>query len=102
MNLRADMTFVEDQGWHEAAARYEDFIRRHKGLHILYLELGVGGNTPVIIKYPFWKMTYQNPKAIYACINLSEAYCPAEIKRQAICIDGDIGEILSLSKTINQ
>ena len=102
MNLRADMTFVEDQGWHEAAARYEDFIRRHKGLHILYLELGVGGNTPVIIKYPFWKMTYQNPKAIYACINLSEAYCPAEIKRQAICIGGDIGEILSLSKTINQ
>ena len=102
MNLRADMTFVEDQGWHEAAARYEDFIRRHKGLHILYLELGVGGNTPVIIKYPFWKMTYHNPKAIYACINLSEAYCPAEIKRQAICIDGDIGEILSLSKTINQ
>ena len=101
-NLRADMTFVEDQGWHEAAARYEDFIRRHKGLHILYLELGVGGNTPVIIKYPFWKMTYQNPKAIYACINLSEAYCPAEIKRQAICIGGDIGEILSLSKTINQ
>lgn len=95
MNLRADSTFVEDEGWHKAAGRYQDFIRRHEGLHVLYLELGVGGNTPAIIKYPFWKMTRQNPKAVYACINLSEAYCPTEIKQQAICIDGDIGAILS-------
>lgn len=93
MNLRADNTFVEDEGWHKAAERYQDFIRRHKGLHILYLELGVGGNTPVIIKYPFWKMTSQNPEAVYACINLSEAYCPSEISKQSICIDGDIGDI---------
>lgn len=94
MNLRADNTFVEDEGWHKAAERYEDFIRRHRGLHILYLELGVGGNTPVIIKYPFWKMTSQNPKAVYTCINLSEACCPPEISRQSICIDVDIGETL--------
>lgn len=93
MNLRADNTFVEDEGWHKAAERYQDFIRRHKGLHILYLELGVGWNTPVIIKYPFWKMTSQNPKAVYACINLSETYCPPEISKQSICIDGDIGDI---------
>lgn len=94
MNLRADNTFVEDEGWHKAARRYRDFIQCHQGLHILYLELGVGGNTPVIIKYPFWKMTYQNPKAAYICINLSEAYCPPEIQKQAICIDGDIGDTL--------
>lgn len=94
MNLRADDTFVEDDGWHQAAARYEDFLRRHEGAHILYLELGVGGNTPVIIKYPFWRMTYQNPKAVYACVNLSEAYCPKEIQNRAICIEGDIGDIL--------
>lgn len=94
MNLRADMTFVEDEGWHKAANRYEDFIRRHEGLHILFLELGVGSNTPVIIKYPFWRMTDQNPNAVYACINLTEAYCPAEIKNQAICINGDIGGVL--------
>ena len=95
MNLRTDMTFVEDEGWHEAARRYEDFLGRHKGRRVLFLELGVGGNTPVIIKYPFWKMTYQNPKAVYACVNLSEAYRPPEIKRQAICVEGDIGEILN-------
>lgn len=94
MNLRADNTFVEDDGWHKAAGRYQYFIQCHQGLHILYLELGVGGNTPVIIKYPFWKMTFQNPKAAYICINLSEAYCPPEIQERAICINGDIGDTL--------
>lgn len=94
MNLRADDTFVEDEGWHAAARRYEDFLRRHNGLHILFLELGVGGNTPAIIKYPFWKMTCQNPKASYACINLTEAYCPRDIQKQAICIEEDIGKVL--------
>ena len=94
MNLRADDTFVEDNGWHTAARRYEEFIRCHEGEHILFLELGVGGNTPVIIKYPFWRMTYQNPRAAYACINLTEAYCPKEIAKRAICIEGDIGSVL--------
>ncbi len=95
MNLRIDQTFVEDNGWHKAASRYQDFLRQHKGQSILYLELGVGGNTPGIIKYPFWKMTYQNPKAVYVCINLSEAYIPTEIKKQSINIVGDIKEVLS-------
>ena len=95
MNLRTGMTFVEDEGWHEAARHYEDFLDRHKGRRVLFLELGVGGNTPVIIKYPFWKMTYQDPKAVYACVNLSRAYCPPEIRRRTVCIEGDIGEILS-------
>ena len=94
MNLRADDTFVEDEGWYKAAERYQEFIRSHEGLHMVYLELGVGGNTPGIIKYPFWKMTYENPKAVYVCMNLSEAYCPAEIKKQSICMEGDIGLIL--------
>lgn len=94
MNLRADHTFVEDSGWHTAAERYQDFIRRHKGLKILYLELGVGGNTPGIIKYPFWQMTYNNSNATYVCINLSEAYIPTEIRKQSVCIDNDIGTVL--------
>ena len=94
MNLRADATFVEDEGWHRAAERYQDFVRRHEGMRVLYLELGVGMNTPGIIKYPFWKMVYQNPKATYACVNLSEAYCPAEIRKRSICIDEDIGKVL--------
>lgn len=94
MNLRADDTFVEDEGWHDAADRYEDFLRRHERAHVLYLELGVGGNTPGIIKYPFWQMTYRNPKAVYACVNLGEAIAPEEIKDRSICIDGDIGVTL--------
>lgn len=94
MNLRADNTFVEDKGWHTAAERYQDFIRRHKGLKVLYLELGIGGNTPGIIKYPFWKMTAENPKALYACVNHGEAVCPKGIEGQSICLNGDIGWVL--------
>ena len=93
MNLRSDDTFVEDKGWHDAAKRYEDFIRRHEGVRVLYMELGVGANTPVIIKYPFWKMTARNPKATYACLNLGEAMAPNEIAGRSICIDADINEI---------
>ena len=94
MNLRCDNSFVQDEGWHAAAERYEEFIRRHRNLHILFLELGVGFNTPGIIKYPFMQMTAENPKAIYACINMNEAYAPGEIADRAICIDGDIGKVI--------
>lgn len=94
MNLRCDDSFVQDDGWYAAANRYENFIRRHKGMRILFLELGVGENTPVIIKYPFWQMTAKNPKAVYACVNRGEAYCPQEIKKQSICFDTDIAQVL--------
>lgn len=93
MNLRVDNSFVEDEGWHRASAAYSDFIRRHENLHVLYLELGVGTNTPVIIKYPFWQMTLSNENAVYACINYGEAFCPGEIANRSICIDGDIGDV---------
>ena len=94
MNLRADDSFVEDAGWHQASAAYSDFLHRHEDLHVLYLELGVGANTPVIIKYPFWQMTMANEKAVYACLNYGEAFCPEEIADRSICIDGDILETL--------
>ena len=94
MNLRCDGSFVQDEGWYAASRRYEDFIRRHAGLRLLFLELGVGANTPGIIKYPFWQMTYQNENAVYACVNLGAAFAPQEIKGQSICVDGDIGEVL--------
>ena len=94
MNLRSDATFVEDAGWHRAARRYEAFIGRMDGGRVLFWELGVGANTPVIIKYPFWRMTHQNPEAVYACVNYGEAYAPREIAGRSICIDGDIGETL--------
>ena len=94
MNLRSDDRFVEDEGWHEAAGRYANFLRTREGQKILFLELGVGYNTPVIIKYPFWQMTAKNPRATYACINRGEVFCPDEIADRAICVDGDIGEVL--------
>ena len=95
MNLRADDSFVEDEGWHRAAERYSEFLRRHKNVNTLYLELGVGYNTPTIVKYSFWRMTAEQPGAVYACLNYGEAYAPDEIKNRSICIDGDIGEILA-------
>ncbi len=102
MNLRSDNKFVEDEGWHLAAERYNNFIRTRKKQKILFLELGVGYNTPVIIKYPFWQMTAKNRKATYACINFGEAACPDEIQKQAICIDGDINEVLSKIVSCNE
>lgn len=95
MNLRSDDKFVEGEGWIAAAERYENFIRTRKNQKILFLELGVGYNTPVIIKYPFWQMTAKNRKAVYACINYGEAVCPKEIEAQSICIDSDIGMVFS-------
>ena len=94
MNLRSDDKFVEDEGWRRAAERYEDYLRSRGDGQILFLELGVGYNTPAIIKYPFWRMTAQNKAATYACINYGEALCPREIAGQSICIDEDIGRVL--------
>lgn len=94
MNLRADDTFVQDEGWYRASDRYTDFVRRHQDTKILYLELGVGMNTPGIIKFNFWQQVIQNPQARYACLNLGQAICPKEIADRSLCIDADIGEVL--------
>lgn len=94
-NLRSDNSFVEDEGWHRASSAYADYIRRHEKMKVLYLELGVGSNTPVIIKYPFWHMTSVNPEATYVCINYGESYCPKEIDDRSICIDEDIDKVLA-------
>lgn len=90
MNLRSDDKFVEDDGWYAASSRYTDFLTNYKNTNIVFLELGVGYNTPVIIKYPFWNMTDKNKKATYACINFGEASAPVEIEKRSICIDCDI------------
>ncbi len=95
MNLRCDATFVEDAGWHAACRRYEKFIEKYREKKILFLELGVGSNTPGIIKYPFWRLTAENKRAFYACVNLENAYAPAEIAGRALCLRADIGEVIS-------
>lgn len=103
MNLRADHTFVTDKGWHKASKQYEKFLQTRNIIKngeqegdgkVLFFELGVGGNTPRIIKYPFWQMTEKNPNAGYACINFEEAAVPLKIEKQSICINDDIGEVL--------
>ncbi len=92
--LRCDDRFVQDEGWYAAAERYENFLRTRAGQRLLFLELGVGYNTPGIIKYPFWRMTAENPRAIYACLNQGQAVCPGEIEQQSICIDEDVSAVL--------
>ena len=93
-NLRSDDSFVEDAGWLAASERYAEFLNRHEGEEVLFWELGVGGNTPGIIKFPFWRMTARNPNAVYACVNLGEAAVPKQIASQSVCIDCDIGAVL--------
>lgn len=94
MNLRKDNLFVEDEGWHKAKDNYLSFLENHKKGKVLYLELGVGYNTPVIIKYPFWKMTYENKEATFASLNLGDLYVPKEIEKRSILIRGDIAETI--------
>lgn len=94
MNLRSDDSFVEDGGWRLASERYHEFLRRHEGMKVLFWEIGVGNNTPVIIKYPFWRMTAKNPQAVYVCMGHSHAYAPHEIEKQSICIEGDADAVL--------
>ena len=102
MNLRCDDTFVEDEGWKRAAGRYEDFLNKNKEGRIVFLELGVGGNTPGIIKYPFWNMTYANPQATYICINKGEAALPQEIEKQSICVNNDIYEVVNKTCSVKK
>ena len=94
MNLRSDNTFVQDEGWYAAQARYAECGRRHKGMRTVFLELGVGYNTPVIIKYPFWQETLTNPQATYVCANLGEAVAPREIEGRSICINADLARVI--------
>ena len=96
MNLRCDDTFVEDDGWRKAAERYREFLGHHREGRILYWELGVGMNTPGIIKFPFWRMTAENPAAVFATVNQEESYVPKEIESQSISVKGDIREVLAL------
>ena len=94
MNLRSDDKFVQDEGWYAACGRYERFLNAHKRGNVLYLELGVGYNTPAIIKYPFWRLTDGNKRAAYACINYGEAFCPEQIEGRSVCINEDIEKVL--------
>ena len=102
MNLRSDDKFVEDDGWRAACKRYEDFIRKNKNKRILFLELGVGLNTPAIIKFPFMRMTYMNRKAVYACVNYGDAFSPDEIKDRSVVINEDIFKVLSDLKSVGE
>ena len=102
MNLRCDDKFVEDDGWHLACKRYEDFIQKNKNKKILFLELGVGFNTPAIIKFPFMRMTYTNKKAVYACVNSGDAFSPDEIKDRSVVINEDIFKVLSDLKSVGE
>lgn len=95
MNLRCDDSFVQDEGWYAAHRRYAAFIKAHERSNPLLMELGVGFNTPGIIKLPFWQLTAENPRAVYACLNINEAFCPDEIRVRSICINRDLGETLA-------
>lgn len=99
-NLRIDDTFVQDSGWYAAAGRYNDFTEKYKGGKLLLLELGVGYNTPGIIKYPFWRIAAENKNAAYVCINYGEAVCPKEISKNSVCLNTDIAKALSDLKTV--
>jgi len=93
MNLRSDDKFVEDEGWHKACAEYDKFVAENKDKKALFIELGVGFNTPSIIKYPFWSMVMRNKEAFFACLNIAP-YVPEEIEERSVGIASDINAVL--------
>ena len=100
MNLRADNTFVQDAGWDAAAKRYEKFMEDHRGQNVVFLELGVGYNTPGIIKYNFWKYAYNWRNAFYVCINKGDAYVPKEIENKTVGVDADLAEVIEKTSSL--
>ncbi len=94
VNLRCDGNFVEDGAWERASVRYREFLRENMGRRVVFLELGVGMNTPGIIKFPFWQMTARWPQAFYICVNLDQAWAPEEIRDRSLCLNGDLSRIL--------
>ncbi len=94
MNLRADHTFVEDSGWHQACDRYNAFVESNKNKNLLLIELGVGFNTPGIIKYNFWKMTHNYPNTNYAIINEQIKRIPEEIIDKSLLFQEDISKVV--------
>ena len=94
MNLRSDDKFVEDEGWQAAAVEYEAWITAHRHQKVVYLEIGVGYNTPGIIKYPFWQQVYRNEDAVYACLNMEDSPVPDEIRDRSIVISSDSSQVI--------
>ena len=94
MNLRSDDRFVEDEGWKSAAVEYEAWVTAHRDKAVVYLEIGVGYNTPGIIKYSFWQQVFQNERAFYACLNMEKEPLPEQIRSRSIVIGGDSHEVI--------
>lgn len=99
MNLRSDDSFVQDDGWVKHANLYENFLNRAKGKNLLLMEIGVGYNTPIIIKYPFEKTTCSDDKTYLIRINKDYAFCPKEIENKTVLFDEDVKSVLESLKT---
>ena len=95
MNLRCDNYFVEDEAWHEAADRYAGFLEQHKDKKVVLLELGVGFNTPIIIRFPFEKMVRENSSYSLIRLNMDEAVVPESFGKRAIGIGGDMAKAIT-------
>ena len=90
MHLRCDQYFVEDEAWHEAADRYADFLEGNKAKKVVLLELGVGFNTPIIIRFPFEKLVRDFASYSLIRLNKDEAVVPESFGKRAIGIGGDM------------
>lgn len=95
MNLRTDGFFVEDAGWERANTRYQEFLERFSGQKVCYLELGVGQNTPGIIKYPFWAQVSHNENSLYVCVNREQFAVPEKMRARSLLFSADIAEFIN-------
>ena len=101
MNLRKDGYFVQDSAWYEAERNFSEFATKSIDSKLVLLELGVGFNTPTIIRFPFEKLTREHDNITLVRLNLDQAVLPESIGNRAIGINADmagsISDILNVS-----
>lgn len=102
MNLRCDQYFVQDEAWYQAEKRFGDFLNEalKSQKKLLLLELGVGFNTPTIIRFPFEKLVKENKQVNLIRLNLNEAVIPESIEQQAVGINKDIKQTIKDLHTV--
>lgn len=93
-NLRIDDSFVEEPHLVNLDS-YENFIHSSKKDSLVLIELGVGFDTPVIIRYPFQNIVYNYPNSSLIRINLDYADVPCEIENRSVSIKADIKKALN-------
>ncbi|RTR40564.1 Sir2 silent information regulator family NAD-dependent deacetylase [Shewanella canadensis] len=95
LHVRIDNTFVENSNWHAAKQGYSEFLGQFHNQKLLLLELGVGFNTPTIIRFPFEQFSRQFPHTHLIRLNKDDARSQDKLKAHNLLVEDDICQWLN-------